>query len=322
MASTNEIFLGISFSSDKIHFTELSEDKGKIILEHVESLDMDFNFEDDLSKYKSNNKVLTNVSGEIQMYLGKRNRQYSKISVTIGTSQAFMLILPFDYSEGKKSLNSKIYWELSNYFPDNYNEYIVNTYRLNTVMPCGNTDEFLIIAVLKNTLEFVKRVFRLSNLNLSIVDIDHFAAEHNMRKNNLKIFEDKNILLVGLKQGRFDFGIISDKKYSFYTYAKYFSEPEYNLTLIRKLNLLMNSRLSKSQIDSIILYGDEIRDDTIEALKKNNSQYKIKILNPFENIVSSSEFLKNEELRKSVYKYAPGCGVALRSMQAEHAAEM
>jgi Tfp pilus assembly PilM family ATPase len=225
-----------------------------------------------------------------------------------------MLIIPLDFSEGKKALSSKIYWELSNYFPDTYNDYIVNTYRLNSVMPCSNTDEFLLIAVLKNTIEFVKRIFRLCNQNLSIVDIDHFAAEHILRKSQSKNYDGKNFVLLGLKKGRFDFGLIEHKKYKFYSYAKYASGPEYNLSLIRKLNTILNSSYIHFPVDKLILYGDEIRDDTIEALKKNNGQYSIEILNPFENIISSAEFLKNEDLRKSVYKYSAGCGVALRSI--------
>jgi Tfp pilus assembly PilM family ATPase len=314
---TKGTYLGISFSASKIYFTELTTQSDKIALEHLDSADVDFDFEEDLSKYKSNNKALTNLSGEIQKYINKRNTHYSKISLTIGTSQAFMVILPIDYSEGKQSLNSKIYWELSNYFPDNFNDFIVNTYRLNTVMPCGKTDEFLLIAVLKNTLEFVKRIFRLCNLNLSIVDIDHFAAEHNLRMNHPEDFSDKNILLVGLKKGRFDFGLISNRKYLFYTYVKYHSGPEYNLALIRKLNSILNSKLAKIPVENIYLYGDDIREDTLEALKKNNGT-KINLVNPFENIVSSSEFLKNEGLRKSMYIYAPGCGVALRSISSKN----
>lgn len=268
MADIQESFLGISFSSNNIHFIELINDTGRTKLDHVETIEVDFDFEEDLSKYKSNNKALTNLSGEIQKFIKNRNRRYSKISLTLGTSQAFIITLPIDFSEGKQSLNSKIYWELSNYFPDNYGDFIVNTYRLNKVMPCGNTDEFLIIAVLKNTLEFVKRIFRLSNINLSIVDIDHFSAEYNLRKNKPEEFSKKNVILIGLKKGRFDFGLITGNKYSNYAYTKYYSEAEYNLALIRKLKVVLNSHFAKIPVDIIYLYGDHVSEDTIEALKE------------------------------------------------------
>jgi len=308
-----ETFLGIGFSSNKIHFTELEKQKESLILKNAESVEVDFDFEDDLSKYKSNNKALTNISGELLKYISKRSVEYSKISLTISSSQAFMIILPLEFSEGKQSLNSKIYWELSNYFPDNYTDFIINTYRLNSIMPCGKTDEFLIIAVLKNTLEFVKRIFRICSLNLSIIDIDHFAAENILRENYISALTGNNSILLGLKKGRFDFGFISNKKYTYFTYSKYYSEPEYNLTLIRKLNSLLKSRFSKTKFDCIYLYGDEIRDDTLEALKKNNG-IKINVINPFEKIGSSTELLKNDELRKISYTYTPVCGVAQRSI--------
>ena len=319
MSGIRDSYLGVSFSSNCIYFTELEEDAGKVILDHVETVKADFNFEEDLAKLKSNNKALTNISQEIQKYLNSRKKQFAKISLTIGTSQAFMLITPLDFSEGKKSLSTKIYWELSNYFPETYNDFIVNTYRLNSVMPCSKTDEYLLIAVQKNAIEFVKRIFRLCNQGLSIIDIDHFAAEHILRKNSMKNMEGKNVLLIGLKKGRFDFGLIEQKKYKFYSYTRYNSAPEYNLALIRKLNSILGSSYVRQPVDVLVLYGDEIRDDTIAALKKNSGMYDIKILNPFENIISSSEFLKNEDLRKSVYKYSAGCGVAMRSIRLKSA---
>ncbi len=306
--------LGISFSSNKICYTELVLDSGVPVLNHVESAESDFNFEEDLSRYKSNQKVLTNISGDIQKYLSKRNLGYKNVSLAIGTSQAFLITLPLDLSEGKHSINSKIYWELSNYFPDNYNDFIVNTYRLSSVMPSGDTGEFLIIAVLKNSLEFVKRVFKLCGIELKLVDIDHFAAEHVFRNSYPAEVENEDVLIAGIKKGRIDYGVISGRKYSFYTYSKYYSVSELNLSLVRKVNSLLGDRLSRLNIRKIILYGDTVGEDTVESLKRIPG-IKPVVINPFENINSSSVFLKNEELRKISYTFAPSCGVALRSLK-------
>jgi len=309
--------LGVSFSSDRISYTELVLDSGIPVLEHVESSCVDFDFESDLSVYKSNQKALANISDEIQKYFNKRNLNYSSVSLSIGTSQAFLITLPVDLSEGRQSINSKVYWELSNYFPDNYNDFIVNTYRMNSVMPSGKTDDFLIIAVLKNTLEFVKRIFKLCSVDLSLVDIDHFSAEHIFRKNYPDEISDENVMLVGLKEGRIDYGLISNGKYSNYSYSIYKSEPEFNLSLIRKLNSLLGEKLSKYNIHKIFLYGDRVPDETVESLKKIPGLYS-SVLNPFENINAASVFLKDEELRKTSYRYAASCGVAYRSLLAKN----
>ena len=303
--------LGISFSSNQICFTELSADSGKIKLDNAEAVTIDFDFEDDFYKHKSSQKDLSSISGEIQNYLTRRNLSGIDIALTIGTPQAFLITIPLDYSEGKQSINSKIYWELSNYFPESYNDYVINTYRLNSVLPCKQSDEFLIIAVAKNSLEFIKRIFKICNLNLTLVDIDHFAAEHTLRKNYANEIEGKNVLMVGLRNGRVDYGYIADKKYKFYAYSKYYSEPEFNLSLIRKINSLMSSEKLRDGVDTIYLYGDEIKEDTIEALRKIENTSLV-MVNPFENISASDLFLKNEVLRKSSYMFASSCGVALR----------
>ncbi len=312
--------LGIGFSGNTIYFTELLGDEKTTKVDHIESVKVDFNFEDSLGKYKSSQKDLANISSEISTYITKRNLNIKKAGLTISSSQAFMITLPIDYSEGKQSINSKIYWELSNYFPDNYNEFLINTYRLNNVLPCKDSDDFLVIAVQKSTVEFIKRIFKICSLELSVIDIDHFSAESSIRKNYDDKLMGKNVLLVGLKQGRVDYGYIENKKYKFYTHSKYYNNTEFNLILTRKLNSIINSEPILhgvlNRLDTIFLYGDEIKDDTLEALYKQGFAH-ISIVNPFENISASDVFLKNENLRKYSYKYSASCGIALRNFAVE-----
>ena len=231
--------LGIGFSGNTIYFTELLGDEKTTKVDHIESVKVDFNFEDSLGKFKSSQRDLTNISSEISTYITKRNLNIKKAGLTISSSQAFMITLPIDYSEGKQSINSKIYWELSNYFPDNYNDFLINTYRLNNVLPCKNSDDFLVIAVQKNTVEFIKRIFKICSFELSVIDIDHFSAESSIRKNYDDKLMGKNVLLVGLKQGRVDYGYIENMKYKFYTHSKYYNNTEFNLSLTRKLNSII-----------------------------------------------------------------------------------
>lgn len=312
--------LGIGFSGNTIYFTELLGDEKTTKVDHVESVKVDFDFEDDLGKYKSSQKDLTNISSEIGTYITKRNLNIKKAGLTISSAQAFLIILPVDYSEGRQSINSKIYWELSNYFPDNYNDFLINTYRLNNVLPCKNSDDFLVIAVQKNTIEFIKRVFKICSLELSVIDIDHFSAESSIRKSYDDKLSGKNILLVGLKPGRVDYGYIENKKYKYFTHSKYYSDTEFNLSLIRKLNSIIGSEPVLKKPDAIYLYGDNIDNDTIDALGKKGFT-DIRVINPFENIIASDVFLKNEGLRKNSYKFSASCGIALRNISAGNVSE-
>jgi Tfp pilus assembly PilM family ATPase len=305
--------LGIGFSGSRIYFTELIGTDGGPKVDHIESVNVDFDFEDELGKYKSSQKDLTNISSEISTYITKRNLNINKAGLTISSSQAFTLMLPVDYSEGKQSINSKIYWELSNYFPDNYNDFLINTYRLNNVLPCKNSDDFLVIAVQKNTVEFIKRIFKICSLDLSLIDIDHFSAENALRVNYEEKLSGKNILLLGLKRGRVDYGYIENMKYKFYTHSKYYSENEFNLSLTRKLSSIVRSEPILGRVDEIYLYGDDIKDDTLESMEKQ-ALAAISIINPFENISASDIFLKNDKLRKISYKYSASCGIALRNL--------
>lgn len=305
--------LGIGLSGSRIYFTELSGTSDSPKVDHIESVKVNFDFEDDLGKFKSSQKDLANISSEISTYISKRGLTITKAALTLSSSQAFTLTLPVDYSEGKQSINSKIYWELSNYFPENYNDFLINTYRLGNVLPCRNSDDFLVIAVTKNTIEFVKRIFRICSLELNVIDIDHFSAENSVRANYPVVLNGKNILLAGLKNGRIDYGFIENQKYKFYSHSKFYHETEFNLSLTRKLLSIYNSEPVLKRLDVIFLYGDEIKDDTLEAVTKLGIA-DVKIVNPFENLNASDVFLKNESLRKTFFAYSASCGIALRNL--------
>jgi len=305
--------LGISFSGSRIYFTELINTEAGPKVDHIDSVNVDFDFEDELGKFKSSQKDLANISSEISTYVTKRNLDIKNAGLTISSSQAFTLILPIDYSEGKQSINSKIYWELSNYFPDNYNDFLINTYRLNNILPCKNSDDFLIIAVQKNTVEFIKRIFKICSLELSVVDIDHFSAENAIRSGYNEELKGRNILLVGLKRGRIDYGYIENRKYKFYSHSKYYNDNEFNLSLTRKLSALIKAQPILGRVDEIYFYGDDIKDDTIESVEKQGFA-AVRIFNPFENISASDVFLKNDKLRKISYKFSASCGIALRNL--------
>jgi Tfp pilus assembly PilM family ATPase len=234
--------------------------------------------------------------------------------LAIGTSQAFIITLPLDFSGGKKAMNSRIYWELSNYFPDNYNEFVVNTYRLNNAMPCKDTDEFLIIAVHKHTLEFIKRIFKICALNLKLIDIDHFSAENSLRMSYEKQIAGKRVLMAGVKKNRVDYGIIESRKYKTYTYSTSSSETEFNLSIVKKLGHIFEQNIKGPEIDTIYLYGDSIDESTIESIRKLGKA-QIEIMDPFNGINAAALLLQDESLRKNSYKFASSCGAALRSMK-------
>lgn len=306
--------LGIAFSGSNIFFSEVIQDNGILKLNNLENVNVNFDFEDSYLRHKSNQKDLTNIASEIQNYVSKRDLVLREAALAIGTSQAFMLTLPIDYSEGRQSMNTKIYWELSNYFPDNYNEYVINTYRLNSVMPCKDSDEFLIIAVHKNTLEFIKRVFKQCGINLKLIDIDHFSAEYAFRAGYSDQMDNKKILLVGLKNKRVDYGFIQNNKYKSYMYSTYSSNIDFNLSIVKKLTSVFEKKMSLPGLDAIYIYGQDIQQNTVEAIRKLDMA-PVEIMDPTNGLDSAELLLKNDQLRKTAYKYSSSTGAALRCIQ-------
>jgi len=306
--------LGIAFSGSNILFSEVIYDSGSYKLNNVESINVNFDFEDGYLKHKSNQRDLTNIASEIKNYFIKRGLTNREAALAIGTSQAFIITLPIAYSEGKQSMNNKVYWELSNYFPETYNEFVINTFRLNSIMPCKDSDEFLIIAVHKNTLEFIKRIFILSGINLKLIDIDHFSAEYALRTGYEGQLDNKNVLLIGLKNKRVDYGLIQNKKYKRYMYSTYSSDTEFNLSVVKKLTSVFEKNTKTDKIDNIYLYGQDIQVNIINAIRKLDIA-PVEIVDPLNGLDAAELLLRDDGLRKNAYRFSSSCGAALRCLQ-------
>jgi len=313
MSVNNFNTLGISFSGDTIYFSELSYREGLLRLEKAGHTKAGFDFSNDFSQFKSSQKEILNISSEIKNFLNSNNITTDNVSVSIGAEQAFIIILPLKYNEGRKSLNSRIYWELSNYFPETYTDYVINTFRMNNVLPSKDYDDFLIIAMHRHTIEFVKRIFKMADINLGFLDIDHFSAENSLRKNYENKLIGKKILLIGLKKRRIDYGYIDNGKYKYFAYSVSKSDNEYNLSLMRKIKSLLHTDPVSGGVDGIFLYGNEINQDTLNAVK-DLAVAEVEIINPFECINASELLLADREFRKSSYRFCVSSGVALRKI--------
>jgi Tfp pilus assembly PilM family ATPase len=82
----------------------------------------------------------------------------------------------------------------------------------------------------------------------------------------------------------------------------------------KKLNAIFETLPGNRGIEHIFLYGDEIKSDTVEAIKKLEKA-PVEIMNPFYGINAAELLLNDEKLRKNAHKYSSACGAALRSFK-------
>ena len=187
--------INIEFSDDRFRVLQLNSLKEIILKEEVE-LGLNIN---DVKYIKRNKKEAVNIFSEkfSELPFGEENN-ISKACLLLNTPQTFLNVFPVDFNEEKNSVDSHILWELSNYFPETYKDYIVKYYKLNNNFLSENTDEVLLIAVDKNRIDVMKTLCNGCGVKIVNIDIDQFAVERCIKESYDGKFSGKNILLLPL----------------------------------------------------------------------------------------------------------------------------
>lgn len=290
--------INIEFSDDRFRVLQLNSLKEIVLKEEIE-LGLNIN---DVKYIKKNKKEAVNIFSEKFSEL-PFNEEYSisNACLLLNTSQTFLNVFPVDFNEEKNSVDSHILWELSNYFPDTYKDYIVKYYKLNNNFLSENTDEVLLIAVDKNRIDVMKTLCNGCGVKIVNIDIDQFAVERCIKESYDGKFSDKNILLIGCKESRFDFSLISNGKLRYYDFL--ISGKENFKSLIDKQLESVSSKFADFNFDQIFIYGNE-RSLKVKGFIENElKRFSVSMLNPLNTKISQDD----------ESKYAPLYGLALKN---------
>ncbi len=242
--------LNLEFSGNVLRILQLNESK-QIISKN--EFNLSFNINDDSNLKKNKNDFAEEFEECINKITKDSGHEFLKAGILIGTEQTFLNVTPIDFTEDAGSITSHILWELSNYFPETYKDFNIQYYRLNNKYHNENTDDILIIAVNKNKLEFIKHLCNAGGLKIGKVEIDHFALEKNLKEIYPDENKNKTILVIGCKDGRFDYSLIVNELLKYYSYETY-ERSEFKNLLISQIN---SFNASLFNIEKIFLYGNE-----------------------------------------------------------------
>lgn len=233
--------------------------------------DLGFSINDD-SYFKKNKDEAVNIFSDKLNSLSYPEAANSEnsVNVLIDTSLTFLNVLPVDFSEDKKSIYAHILWELSNYFPDTYKDYIINYYRLHNNYLSENIDEILLIAVDKNKIEAIKNLCNGNGIRIRNIDIDQLAAEKCLKENYATEFENRNILLIGCKNNRLDYSFFLNGKLKYYDF-QITSKTNISSFLLKQTEFF-NLMPGNAGIEKVFLYGGDksvsVRDFFSKAFSK------------------------------------------------------
>jgi hypothetical protein len=299
----------ISFSGKQIHLLEITEKKEIVFFD---SLYAEYNINDNLILERFNDTLVFSYSELINRSIKGRKYNDARIGLLLNTNLAFINVLPLDYSHPDETIRSNIIWDLSIYFPEHYKEFSVNYSRIKRNFYSPNISESLVVALHKVKMEFIKSIFEFCNLNLQIVDLDHFAAEKCIRILHSNEFSTGPGLIIGFKKDRIDLSIIDEKNLFYYDYIITGSKGYKNST-VSTLKKIYENNLD-SVFKNIYLYGDTNLTSIQSSVSEVFSDKEVKIPNPLPlfNHTAISKVIDNFE--NEGYKYLPLFGLVLKTI--------
>ncbi len=295
----------LSFSDEYIRAIGVNDLNEIILMEEVSSI---VDFGKDISYYKNNTTVLSETSQMIHSILNTDIGKIKKVGVTLDSAQAFLNIIPVDTNDDEKTINSQIMWEISNYFPETYNDFNIKYIKLNNHKYTQNIDDALLIAIDKFKIDFCRRVCNELRLNLKTVEVDHFASERILTDNYIDKVSGNNVLFIGYKASRIDLSIISNGKIRYYEYINK-DDNEYHGRLV---NVLKNLPVSIPELNlkDIFIYGGDFTgsiDENFSEIFKNAS---VTVVDPFFKVKLSRELLSEKSGDRNLHRFTPLCGLA------------
>lgn len=215
--------------------------------------------------------------------------QVRKVAFSLDSRMVLIKKLPVDSGFADDKINNQVQWEVGQFAISPVSEYVVDYETLNAN---GNYSDMLVVVVRKKIVEFIKRIFKNTDLSLKVVDVDIFSAQRALQIN----YDYDNVEKVGLvdvEERKIHFSILKGKKY-FFSKDVTFPSTDGDANRLESVTRLVSKELRKIVLDhqlgktvedlnEIFLYGEAVEDGVLEDLQ-NNYDVRIERADPFRRI--------------------------------------
>ncbi len=246
-----------------------------------------------------------------------------EVAFSLDSRMVLVKKIPIDRELAPAEVEQQVNWEVRQFTISPVDEYIVDYERLFSQGPTGAEDYILVVTVRKQIVDYVRRIFRHTDLRLKVVDVDIFSAQRALQL-NYDCGEHDRIALVDVSTTKVNLAILEGKTYFL---SQEFGLPQNSLdadsrkdTATRLISkelrrLMLDYQLGKSveDLNELYLYGEGVDDGLLETLQ-NTYNVRIDRANPFRRVKLPSE-LKAEYGEKRPERFMVAVGVAIRGVQ-------
>ena len=304
--SREKKFLGIQFIKQKIVAVEIlhleNEFELTSFVEREASLD-----------YIESFSALPNDTSGLKEKLVQDLRSIRKdggidapnISFCLNSRCVFIHSFPQDETFSKPERENHIAWELSNYLaPSKYEDYVTAIAKLDD-LPTLGTVLMLSASARRELVSLLKEIASQLDLNLVVIDVDHFGAEHALKWNYSEI-ENETVALLGFNGQRVEASVLRNGKSIQYYWGEV-REVGASPNIFRQI--FPQSNNGKEVPKKFFVYGDS-EEPIGQALLKRLDSPEREILNPLRRL-DIPRRVRRMDLT-GLHQYAPVIGLAMR----------
>ena len=283
---TIEGTIGISIRDTTLRMTETSSSNGEYQVVRLSQGRVRTPFQ--LSSVK-NSELVRKFAEDINRLYETADFETKRAVFTLDSNMVLIKKIPVDVNLSDQRLRNHINWEIEQCVINPIKDYVIDFEYLQSKKTNADFAEVIVVIVRRSVVNFIKEIFNITELKLSAIDVDVFAAQRIFCRNG-GTQNNKYIALIDVRKGNFQFSIIKNSEF---VLIQDIDDPreetvsydsEYIAKILSKeLKKIMLDSRSEYDIDTIYIYGDDITDGIVDALK-NKYDTKIYRANPFRNI--------------------------------------
>lgn len=288
---TNRGAIGISMRDTVLRMAELQPDNGEVKVTKVAQGKVKTPLQ--FAAFK--NEALTHKFAEdLNRLYEVSSFQAQQATFTVDSNMVSIKKVPVDASLRGQRLQDHVFWEIDQCFINPRDEYIIDFEHV-PATPEQEYAEAIIVAVRRSIVSFLKKVFRETDLRLSAVEVDVFAA-HRALNTNYETERDVYTALIDLRKDNLQFAIVKDRLFLLAQEVDYPADDQAaalhadEMFLPRLLSkelrrIILDHKLGKGveEMRAIYLHGDNVSDQLVHALQETH-KIRIERINPFRKI--------------------------------------
>jgi hypothetical protein len=303
MGRTNK-FCAIQFCKTGIVAVEMAHRGGEFKIDSITEREGSENYSETLfSRPNRDGQVARDLENDLRLIRKIGEIDAPNISFCLDSRWVFIHSFPLDKDFSEAERADHISWELSNYLTQSkLDDYVTATATL-LEMPALQASTILSASVKRKLISLLRDVASHLNLEVVVIDVDHFGAEHTLRWNYPEI-EQETVSLAGIKSDGIDMSIFQNGRPVSYRWRE-----SRDGMPIPSLLRQASGRTSdgQDQPKKCYIYGENA--STIIQFGQSDRPL-VEVLDPVRNVSLPRQLRRLT--RATFHRYAPAIGLAMR----------